>query len=82
MKTYISTAIVTAEPCTYNDYAGHSAKYALVNDVKGYRVVDGNGDSKWVPKGTFERTYRPVSLVERAMVMDEYRRNKGVSDEI
>lgn len=54
MEKYIGIQVVNAEP-KYNESSGANALR-----LPGYKVVDNDGNEKWMPKDEFEKTFRPV----------------------
>ena len=54
MEKYVGIQSVNAEP-KYSEPSGANALR-----LPGYKVVDSNGNEKWIAKDEFEKTFRPV----------------------
>ena len=56
---YVTTKIVRAEPCN-------------LEGQDGYRVYYPDGYISWCPKFEFERTSRPIGMLEAVLIKKEW----------
>ena len=75
-QTYIGTKIIAAEPMdmatfSLTDQGRPLGPVGVGSDGKGapgYKVRYENGYISWSPKEVFERSYRPITEKEKAMI--------------
>lgn len=65
---YIGCKIITAYPCTLNEWNNIKGKAAEQEDKEGYLVNYPDGYMSWSPKSTFEEAYRPINENEKLMI--------------
>lgn len=65
---YIGAKIITAYPCTLNEWMSIKGKPFEPEDMNGYLGNYPDGDMSLSPKATFEEAYRPISENEKLMI--------------
>lgn len=71
LNSYVSTKIVKAEPMDYGHFVMLDKKEISDRhnrDDPGYMVYYPDGYRSWCPKAEFERTNRPISITEAALI--------------
>ena len=68
-KLYLGVKLISAEPCSQDQYAGAKnfgdlSKLSGGIDRDGYKVVYEDGYTSWSPKDTFEKSYKNIKLLE------------------
>lgn len=69
MKKYLGVKLISAEPCSQDQFAGAEnfgdlSKLSGGVDREGYKVVYEDGYTSWSPKDVFEKAYREIKTLD------------------
>ena len=67
-KLYLGVKLISAEPCSQDQYAGAKnfgdlSKLSGGIDREGYKVVYEDGYTSWSPKDVFEKAYKSIKTI-------------------
>jgi len=73
MKQYLGVELISAEPCSQDQYAKtktfkNLSKLSGGVDREGYKVVYEDGYTSWSPKDVFEKAYRGIKLLDDVVI--------------
>ena len=84
MKKYLGVKLISAEPCSQDQFAGAKnfgdlSKLSGGVDREGYKVVYEDGYTSWSPEGIFENAYREISNLTFGLAIEALKQGKLVA---
>lgn len=84
MKQYLGVKLISAEPCSQDQYAGAKnfgdlSKLSGGVDREGYKVVYEDGYTSWSPKDVFEKAYREINNLTFGLAIEALKLGKLIA---
>ena len=84
MQKYLGVKLISAEPCSQDQFAGAKNLGDLSKlhggiDKEGYKVVYKDGYTSWSPKDVFEKAYREVNGMSFGLAIEALKKGHKVA---